>query len=1122
MRGSLTALTLSVIAGPPSTASLVPEGEAIDVPAATISSASSERQSLVVRQRLYDTHWRHTMPPQGTHEVLVVGEGQLSRAPSEAPLEDRSGQVLLLRITSKRDSITWYSKVVSGERLSILLVTARPEDRPPFRTGRKVRALKVKLSPLLEQGLVTLAVEPAVHAARLERLLRIHRPKVLHIVCHGFEVVSPSGRSTHVLALEDQQGGTDELSAHELHEIIHRASPETHLVILEACSSTSIAKGLCARDEERVAIGTRKEIQPKAATRFFLSFHEALATGSSIEDAFAQARRDMELFAPSLWAIPILHGREERKKMSLAERPRASSFEIDPDRVDDYVRIAAELEVSSEVYGRDEIFERLDAHWFDEGEQDEALSNVVHLRGDPGRGKTAILARWLALERARGWCGATRVFTWCFDPLARESGTGDVATFFREAFEFFGGVDPYLRAGAGEATQEGEWLQGLRLARIIRHERALLCLDHVPTLPHAERKSYDPHEVFTPGIASLLHEIGRGHAGLCIVTSRLRGELALGTIYDEPVEGIERPAAIELLREHGVVETRATLEGLAAALADEPLMLTLAARALARGALAADQASRLSSDPLTLLGEDPPELVRGLLQALVLRGGALDARELRLVARELLPSASPAAPTAAPRARALRGSWDGFSPEFLSAVRRLQHMGFIEVEPTCSIRIVHAALLHHLPDDEIALGELAQQSRVALQGSPRGTGDVAAFIRTIRTALRSGRAKLAFDVYREDVCRVKKDYYERNFLTRKIGAVADSLRILAEMYEPGPSGEIGMSLRPELLALDDIEHGLLHHQLGLALRHLGYLSDAADRLQAAFEAYEQETIDAGAQLVTEVDQHDKRERLERAAICANDRAEVLAWLGRLDEALESADVAVARAWASCGVDDRDPRMKETAVFVCLGTRGHIHHLRGDLDSARNDFEKARKMVEQSTRGDSAEVSHLFSRPGYYYWIFLLAELRDRREGASTDQQRADKVGALAEQLEYARRWHRNDGTVACVSRALDSVARGQLLLLCHEQGLPCPKSLLGHEPGRVDEKAFAALGAAIHVFRANQHLWMLPEALRARVRAYKALTDSLMESPTDSRGASFDERDAAAFEALMSHGQGVR
>ncbi|MEX1364277.1 MAG: CHAT domain-containing protein [Nannocystaceae bacterium] len=990
---------------------------------------------------------------------------------------------------------------MSGERLSILLATARPDDQPPFRTGRKVRALRGKLSPLIEHGLVTLAVEPAVQVDRLKRLLRLHRPQILHIVCHGLEVASASRRK-HVLALEDQHGGTEQLDAHELHEMLIEASPETRLVLLEACSSAPIARGLCLRNPNVVAIGMREKIEPRASTRFFLSLHEALAAGRKIDRAFAEARRDMELFAPSLWTIPMLFGGEGRTDEPLTERPRASSFGIEPSRVEDYVRVAAELEASSEVYGRDEILRRLDRHWFDEGTPDEALSNVVHLRGAPGCGKTAILARWLALQQSRGWCGATRVFSWCFDPLARESGAGDVETFFRAAYEFFGGLDPHLRGGTEESSQKGEWLEGLRLARIIRHERVLLCLDHVPTLPHVEREAYDPYEVFTPGIAALLHELNGEHAGLCIMTSRLRGELALDTIDDEPVDGIDREAALELLEEHGVVEPRATLESIAAALEDDPLMLTLAARALASGALPSAEAIPSSASPLRLLGDDPPPIAASLLRVLALRGGALDAEELWLFAHELRHPRDPSPPPIRP-ARSRR-SWDGFAPEFLAAIRRLQQLGLIEIAPNHSIKLAHSALLHHIDSEPTPVCRIVERSRIVLRGPTRGTRDVPAFVRTIRAALRSGQAKTAFEVYRNDVCRVQSDYYERNYLTRKMGAIGDSLCILAEMFEPASEGGIGRRLRPELLAHDDIEHGLLHHHLGLAQRHLGNLHDAADRLRAAFEAYEdREGVGPG--------RHHDKTRLERAATCANDRAEVLAWLGDYDEALQSADLAVARAEASCdpAVAGSDQGMEKAAVFVCRGTRGHIHHLRNDLEAARTDFDEACRVVEERNHDESSQYRHLFSRPGYYYWHFLLAEIDE----VGSHDERATMVETLALRLEHARQWHRSDTTVARVSQALDSLIRGRLLLHCHEHGIACPKSLLGREAGTLDEKAFGALGSAIHVFRANQHLWMLPEALRARARAFEAMEDPV--------GARFDERDAAHFDALMRRGQGV-
>ncbi|MCA9650792.1 MAG: CHAT domain-containing protein [Myxococcales bacterium] len=936
-----------------------------------------------------------------------------------------------------------------------------------------MRALRHKLSPLIEQGTFTLAVEPAVRATGLVRLLRIHRPDVLHIACHALK----DSRGVQVLALEGRGGERDEIDAEELHALLEEAAVRPRVVILEACRSSPIAAQLSELDPERVVVGTREKIEPSASTRFFLSFHGGLAAGQPIADAFAEARRDMELFAPSLWAIPELHGQRNQGERLLSAPPAASTFEIPPSRVEEQVMIAGPLEPASEVYGREAVFNALDQHWFDEGGEAQRASNIVHIHGDAGKGKTAVLARWLDVQAARGWCGASRVFSWSFDPLGRGPCTGDVASFFEQASEFFGGLDPHLRLGAGEASGEGEWLEGLRLARVIRHERALLCLDHLPMLPHQRHDQHDPHEVLTPGLAALLHELDRGHAGLCIVTSRLHGELRLPRAHHLRIGGIDEAAAVELLVDRGIVETRATIEALAASLKDHPMSLALAANALASGRNASSlgrSGGQWSSDPLALSRVSPDGEASWILRLLALRGGSLDRHELR--------RASGA--TDLPRGPR---EWDGVPVERLAALRELRALGLIRITPDHTIELVSSGVMVAIPDEvppSLLRSAAESESSPAMlaytmeanRGESRGLRDVPVYRRTLRVALRTGEPRKAFDFYRREICKVDpepgKDAvpYRQNHLTRKLGAVGDELAILAELFEEDEGGGFGAVLRPELAVLGATERGTLHHHLGLALRHLGRLEEAQPRFVAAYEDYVGESP-------------------ERAAICANDLAEVLMWRRRLPEAEQWADRAVASAKEA----NRGPKVSlldSAATFVCLGTLARVHHLGGRMDDAKEDLAGAVDAVTRHVEefgGLPGTEGQLFSRPGYYHWCFLLDELECMHVAGESraELEKAEELGML---LHSAKLWHQQ-GYIASVSRGLDALARGRLLLRCLRIGLPRPRSLGPHAALRLEEEAFSELGSAVHVFRANQHLWMLPDALSARAETFDRLGD---------------------------------
>ncbi|MCA9704317.1 MAG: CHAT domain-containing protein [Myxococcales bacterium] len=950
---------------------------------------------------------------------------------------------------------------------------------------------------------MTLAVAPAARVDQLSRLLQVHRPRVLHIACHGTRRKvdpDPARPDEVVLALEDARGGRDELDAKELYGFISGSSLHTKLVILEACRSRSIAEELFALHGRRglVVIGTRDYIEPEASTLFFSSLHEALAAGHSIGEAFARAQRDMELLAPTMRGLPMVCGDPSDLAVPLADRPPSTSFTIDPSHEENFVRMAAPLDVDYEVHGREQELELLDDHWFEEEspsrpDSNVVDSNIVHLYGPPGQGKTAILARWLELHRSRRWCGATRVFTWSFDPLAHGAGTGDVAAFLRQALDFFGGLEPQLGPGAAGAAQDGQWLQGLRLARLIRHERVLLCLDHLPVLPHSTNTTeHEPHEVLTPGLAAFLHELARGHAGLCVLTSRLQRPLRLpaAECHNLPIAGLQGASEVALLVERGVIESREVIEQLARDVDGNPLSLSMVAATLATGdrpCVLGGAPGHRPANPLALVGVTADERASRLLHALALRGGSLDAHELRLVGEA--PSSSRDA------------WWDGFSPDFLAVLRMLRRRGVIRINPDRSVELAHGALLASIPSAAPPPRDLVQYSLDAIGASAEPARHLAACTRTIRVALGCGMAQEAVRVYREEICQRGRKPYQQNELARDKGGIADNLQLLAEFFERTPHGDIGAELRPEVQALPDVEFGFFHHQLGLALRHLGRMDAAAPRLQRAYEVYG--------------DDH------ERAAICANDLAEVMLWQDRVDEALAWANRAVERAEQAVAQQGHEPQaaepapslgqlspleMSQTALFVSLATRGHVRRRASGWGAATADFERATEVVKTRARGSRESSRHLFSRPGYYYWDYQFEKL-------CSSTLEPDALGKEVEQLttllEQARQWHEH-GHVARVTRALDALARGQLFMLCHERGIDHP-AVRNDQEGRdrLLDEALDALGFAIRVFRANQHTWMLASALSARARVHQALGDEVSRSR--------DEHEAEVLRRIHRH-----
>src|SRR5690242_13037152 len=113
-----------------------------------------------------------------------------------------------------------------------------------------------------------------------------------------------------------------------------------------------------------------------------------------------------------------------------------------------------------ELFGRDAELEWLDACWQDG-------VHVASVVAWGGVGKTALVNRWLAGTRDKGWDGAQRVYGWSFYSQGTDR-LGSSDEFIDAALRWFG--DP-------DSTHGSPWDKGERLARLVRKERTLLILD---------------------------------------------------------------------------------------------------------------------------------------------------------------------------------------------------------------------------------------------------------------------------------------------------------------------------------------------------------------------------------------------------------------------------------------------------------------------------------------------------------------------------------------------------------------------------------------------------------------------------------------------------------------------
>ncbi len=162
--------------------------------------------------------------------------------------------------------------------------------------------------------------------------------------------------------------------------------------------------------------------------------------------------------------------------------------------------------VSGEFVAREAELDRLDAAW-----NDDAM-NVVSIVAWGGVGKSALVSHWLAEMAAEDWRGAARVYGWSFFSQGTEERLASADEFAAEALRWFGDPEPPPVSPRD---------RGLRLAELVRRQRALLVLDGVEPLQHAPGSlAGRPGQLKDPILTALVKSLAADNPGLCVITTR--------------------------------------------------------------------------------------------------------------------------------------------------------------------------------------------------------------------------------------------------------------------------------------------------------------------------------------------------------------------------------------------------------------------------------------------------------------------------------------------------------------------------------------------------------------------------------------------------------------------------
>lgn len=217
-----------------------------------------------------------------TWECVAVIE-EASNDPVE--LSFRPGALTLTSFESTNTALRiWdidYEELLRGPAMiNILMLTADPCDAGRLRLDEEAREIQEQLQLAGLRSRFAFHLRPSVRSKDFSLGLLQVRPRIVHFSGHG--------GSDGSIWLEDAAGFRHPVAPDNLAMLIEQVSDHVECVVLNACYSQQQADAI-SRSIDYV-IGTRREIEDRAAIAFSVGFYQALGAGRSIDEAFAFGR----------------------------------------------------------------------------------------------------------------------------------------------------------------------------------------------------------------------------------------------------------------------------------------------------------------------------------------------------------------------------------------------------------------------------------------------------------------------------------------------------------------------------------------------------------------------------------------------------------------------------------------------------------------------------------------------------------------------------------------------------------------------------------------------------------------------------------------------------------------
>lgn len=195
------------------------------------------------------------------------------------------------------------------DTLKVLFLSSNPCTDLPLDFGREVRGIVEAIRKAPERDALEFVTEWAVRVGDLQGALLLHDPRIVHFSGHGGE----GG-----ILLENERGEKHAVDPQSLRHLFGILKRSIRVVVLSACDSLSTVDAF--RDVIDHTIGMSAPISDFSAIRFSEAFYGALASGTTVREAFDLGVTRLEMDGNTEAGIPRLFVREGVDEAPLVRR----------------------------------------------------------------------------------------------------------------------------------------------------------------------------------------------------------------------------------------------------------------------------------------------------------------------------------------------------------------------------------------------------------------------------------------------------------------------------------------------------------------------------------------------------------------------------------------------------------------------------------------------------------------------------------------------------------------------------------------------------------------------------------------------------------------------------------